>query len=90
MKNTLPPSCLWSVLGVGKAQLPMVTTVILWGGNVRVGLEDNLYLRNGVLASINAQMIEWAPDLASRLGPKVATYREAREILGIRRILDSE
>ena len=81
MKAKLPPDALWSVLGVGKAQLPMITMAMLLGGNVRVGFEDNLYLKKGVLASSNAQMVEMAADLAERLGRQVATPGEARRIL---------
>jgi 3-keto-5-aminohexanoate cleavage enzyme len=84
MKAKLPPDALWSVLGVGKAQLPMITMAMLLGGNVRVGFEDNLYLKKGVLASSNAQMVEMAADLAERLGRQVATPAEARRILGIK------
>jgi len=84
MKCKLPPDALWSVLGVGKSQLPMITMAMLLGGNVRVGFEDNIYLKQGVLASSNAQMVEMAVDLAERLGRQVATPTEARRILGIR------
>jgi 3-keto-5-aminohexanoate cleavage enzyme len=83
MKSKLPPDALWSVLGVGKAQLPMITMAILLGGNVRVGFEDNIYLEKGVLASNNAQTVEMAVDLCQRLGGEVATPAEARRILGI-------
>lgn len=86
MKSKLPPDSLWSVLGVGKAQLPMITMAILLGGNVRVGFEDNIYFKKGVLASSNAQMVEMAADLAERLGRQVATPAEARRILGIKNV----
>ena len=84
MRAKLPPDALWSVLGVGKAQLPMIIMAMLLEGNVRVGFEDNLYLKKGVLASSNAQMVEMAADLAERLGRQVATPAEARRILGIK------
>ena len=83
MKSNLPPKAKWSVLGVGPAQLPMMTMGILLGGNVRVGFEDNIYLKKGILAASNAQMVEQAVDLAQRLGRQVATPGEARRILGI-------
>lgn len=83
MKNQLPANCRWSVLGIGPAQLPMITGGILLGGNIRVGLEDNLYIRKGVLAKSNAEMVESAAELAVRLGRKVATPAEARRILGL-------
>jgi 3-keto-5-aminohexanoate cleavage enzyme len=84
MKNKLPPNARWSVLGVGKAQLPMITMAILLGGNVRVSFEDNIYFKKGVLASNNAQIAEMAVDLSQRLGGEVATPAEARRILGIK------
>lgn len=85
MKSKLPPGVLWSVLGVGKSQLPMITTGMLLGGHVRVGFEDNIYLKRGALLSSNAQIVEIAADLAERLGRSVATPDEARHILGIKR-----
>ena len=84
MKNKLPPDALWSVLGVGRAQLPMITMAMLLEGNVRVGFEDNIYFKKGVLASSNAQIVEMAVDLSQRLGGEVATPAEARRILGIK------
>lgn len=88
MKNKLPANALWSVLGVGKNQLPMITMGILLGGNIRVGFEDNLYLKKGVLASSNAELVEMAVDLVYRLGKEIATTKEARKILGIKEILE--
>ena len=85
MKSKLPAGAVWSVLGVGKAQLPMITLAMILGGHVRVGFEDNIYVKQGVLASSNAQMVEGAVDLAERLGRRVVTPKEARSILGIGR-----
>jgi len=62
----------------------MITLAMILGGNVRVGFEDNIYLKQGVLASSNAQMVEMAVDLAERLGRRVATPQEVRGILGIK------
>jgi len=83
MKNRLPENAVWSVLGVDKSQLPMITMGILLGGNIRVGFEDNIYLKKGVLAKSNAQLVEMAVDLSDRFGRKVAGTTEARKILGI-------
>ena len=83
MKNNLPPGIPWSVLGVGRTQLPMITLGILLGGNIRVGFEDNVYLRKGVLAKSNAQMVEMAVKLADHLQREVATTNDARRILGL-------
>jgi 3-keto-5-aminohexanoate cleavage enzyme len=83
MKNLLPPDIPWSVLGVGRAQLPMITMGIILGGHIRVGFEDNLYLRRGVLLKNNAEMVEVAANLVKQLQREVATPSEAREILYI-------
>ncbi|MGQ9584599.1 MAG: 3-keto-5-aminohexanoate cleavage protein [Anaerolineae bacterium] len=84
MKDKLPPEARWSVLGVGQGQLPMITLGILLGGHIRVGFEDNVYLRKGVLARSNAQFVEMAVNLAHQLQREVATPSEAREMLGLR------
>ena len=83
MKGKLPPNAQWSVLGVGRAQLPMITMGILLGGNVRVGFEDNIHLSKGVLAKSNAQFVEMAANLVNHLQKEVATPNEVRGILGI-------
>lgn len=83
MKSKLPSNALWSVLGVGRTQLPMTAMGMLMGGHVRVGFEDNIYLKRGVLAQSNAQMVEVTADLAERLGRRVVGPEEARKILGI-------
>lgn len=84
MKNKLPKNALWSVLGVGKDQLPMITMGILLGGNIRVGFEDNIYISKGKLASSNAQMVEMAVDLSQRLGREIANPSETRKILNLK------
>ena len=84
MQRKLPLNTIWSVLGVGKVQLPMITMGVLLGGHIRVGFEDNIYLEKGVLAKSNAQMVEMAVNLVNHLQCKVATTDEARDILGIR------
>jgi 3-keto-5-aminohexanoate cleavage enzyme len=83
LKSKLPPETRWSVLGVGGAQLPMAALAIVLGGNVRVGFEDNLYLRPGVLAESNAQLVERVVDLARILDREPATPDEARHLLGL-------
>lgn len=84
MKSKLPPNARWSVLGVGRAQLPMISMAILLGGNIRVGFEDNIYLKKGILAKSNAQVVEMAVNLVNQLQCEVATADEAHEILGIK------
>lgn len=85
MKSKLPPNARWSLLGVGRAQLSMITLGILLGGNIRVGLEDNIYLRKGVLATSSAQFVQRAVDLVRLLEHEPATPNEARQMLGIDR-----
>ncbi|MCZ6633424.1 MAG: 3-keto-5-aminohexanoate cleavage protein [bacterium] len=83
MISLLPPDIPWSVLGVGRMELPMITMAFLMGGHMRVGFEDNIYLRRGVLLDSNAQMVDVAVKLVEQLQGEVATPDDAREILGI-------
>jgi 3-keto-5-aminohexanoate cleavage enzyme len=83
MKSKLPPNARWSVLGIGREQKEMITMGIQLGGNIRVGFEDNLYLRDGVLAKSNAELVEMAVDLVRKQGREVATPEEAKEMLGV-------
>lgn len=85
MKSKLPPNARWSLLGVGRAQLSMITLGILLSGSIRVGLEDNIYLRKGVLATSSAQFVQRAVDLVRLLEHEPATPNEARQMLGIDR-----
>ncbi len=63
----------------------MVAQSFLLGGQVRVGLEDNIYLEKGVLAPDNAAPVERAARIVRDLGGRIATPAEARQILGLRR-----
>lgn len=83
MQTKIPAEACWSVLGVGRSQFPMITLGVLMGGHIRVGFEDNLYLKKGFLAESNAQCVKAAVDLVKSLQRDVATPAEAREILGI-------
>lgn len=74
----------WSVLGAGRQQMPMVTQAILMGGNVRVGLEDSLYLGTGKPATSNAQQVEQVAALLGGMGLELATPAEARAMLGLK------
>jgi uncharacterized protein (DUF849 family) len=82
MRELLPNNSQWAALGTGRLQMPMVTQVLLLGGNVRVGLEDNLYLKRGVFAT-NGQLVERAKLLIEMLGYEAASPNEARDILGL-------
>ncbi|MCU4742503.1 3-keto-5-aminohexanoate cleavage protein [Halobacteria archaeon AArc-m2/3/4] len=81
--DNLPEAAQFNTLGFGRHQLPFATMGILFGGHVRVGLEDNVYYRKGELATSNAQLVERVARLADELGRPVATPEQAREILGI-------
>jgi uncharacterized protein (DUF849 family) len=83
MRDALPPDALWSAFGIGREQLPMVAQAVLLGGNVRVGLEDNLYLARGQLAT-NGELVSRAVDLIGRLGRNVASPASARQMLQLR------
>ena len=67
----------WSVLGAGRNQLPIAAMSAAMGGNVRVGLEDNLWLDKGVLAT-NAQLVERAANIVENMGARVITPAEVR------------
>lgn len=83
MKSLLPEGAVWGMLGIGRNQMPVAALAAVLGGNVRVGLEDNLYLSKGVWAS-NAELVTRGKALIEGIGRKVATPDEAREILGLR------
>ncbi|MFZ5866970.1 MAG: 3-keto-5-aminohexanoate cleavage protein [Thermodesulfobacteriota bacterium] len=84
MRHRLPSDCQWSCLGVGPMQLSITTHAMLMGGHVRVGFEDNLYLKRGVKAESNAQFVERTVKLAQILDREIATCAEARQILGLK------
>jgi uncharacterized protein (DUF849 family) len=74
----------WSVLGTGKMQLPIAAMAAGMGGNIRVGLEDSLWIGPGQLAKTNAEQVTRARMIIEGLGLQVATPAEAREILALK------
>jgi uncharacterized protein (DUF849 family) len=80
MRDALPAGAIWGAFGIGREQLPMVAQAVLLGGNARVGLEDNLYLKRGQLAS-NADLVGAAVDLIERMGYSIAGPGAARRLL---------
>lgn len=74
----------WSVLAAGRFQMPFATQALLMGGNVRVGLEDSLYINRGELAISNAQQVAKIRRMAEELGLGVATPAEARTMLALK------
>jgi uncharacterized protein (DUF849 family) len=74
----------WSVLGAGGSQIPFATTASQMGGNVRVGLEDSLFISRGKLAESNAQQVAKIRRIVEELGAEVATPDQARDILQLK------
>jgi 3-keto-5-aminohexanoate cleavage enzyme len=81
----IPGNSTWSVIGIGKGHLPMSMMALCMGGHIRVGLEDNIYYSQGVLAEANAQFVERMVRISREYGREIATPAEAREILSIRK-----
>jgi 3-keto-5-aminohexanoate cleavage enzyme len=81
--ENLPDGAQFNTLGFGRHQLPFATMGLLLGGNVRVGLEDNVYVRRGQLAESNVQLVERVGEVAELLGRPVATPAQARKQLDI-------
>lgn len=83
MRDMLPPDAVWAGFAIGRMQMPMVAQAVLLGGHVRVGLEDNLYLDRGVLAT-NGQLVERARTIVEAMGARVMTPAEARVALKLK------
>jgi uncharacterized protein (DUF849 family) len=83
MRGLLPDHATWAGFGISRMQMPMVAQAVLLGGNVRVGLEDNLFLEKGVFAT-NAQLVEKAVRIIELLGARVVCAAEARQQLGLK------
>ena len=82
MVNNVPQGWTFSAFSLGRHQMAYVAAAVLAGGNVRVGLEDNLMLDKGVLAT-NAQLVERAVGIIEALGARVIGPAEVREKLGL-------
>ena len=74
----------WSVLAAGRHQMPFITQAALLGGNVRVGLEDSLYVERGRMAASNAEQVAKAVRILAEMGLEPATPDEARQMLGLK------
>jgi uncharacterized protein (DUF849 family) len=83
LKTRIPEDASWSAFGIGRLQLPTVEEAAKRGGNVRVGLEDNLYLSKGVKAT-NEQLVERAKEILSELNIEPMTPQEARKHYNLR------
>ncbi|WP_346915541.1 3-keto-5-aminohexanoate cleavage protein [uncultured Roseibium sp.] len=82
MVNAVPEDWTWSAFSLGREQMPYVAASVLAGGNVRVGLEDNLWLDKGVLAT-NAQLVERAVTVIENMGARVIGPQAVRDRLGL-------
>jgi 3-keto-5-aminohexanoate cleavage enzyme len=82
--ENVPPDTIFNSLGVGPAQITIATLGMIFGGCVRVGLEDNIYYKKGELAKNNAQLVARVVRVARELGKEPATPDEARQILGLK------
>ncbi|MEM9269526.1 MAG: 3-keto-5-aminohexanoate cleavage protein, partial [Pseudomonadota bacterium] len=82
MVNAVPAQWTWSAFSLGRDQMPYAAAAVLAGGNVRVGLEDNLFLEKGVLAT-NAQLVERAVTVIEGMGAKIIGPQDVRDALGL-------
>jgi uncharacterized protein (DUF849 family) len=85
MKDELPTDASWASFGISRMQMPMAAAAVAMGGNVRVGLEDNIYLDRGVPAR-NEQLVERVVGIIERMGGRVLTPVEARAKLNLKKI----
>jgi 3-keto-5-aminohexanoate cleavage enzyme len=77
----MPAGTEWEVIGISHCQWKMLAAALVLGGNIRAGLEDNLYLPNGTMAKSNGELIEVAARMTRDVGRRPATVEEARKIL---------
>jgi uncharacterized protein (DUF849 family) len=82
-KQIMPRPAIWSAFGIGLMQMPFVALSYLNGGQVRVGLEDNIFISPGELAKTNADLVQKAVRIVNDLGGEIASPTEARLMLGI-------
>ncbi len=83
MKSQLPPGASWASFGISRMQMPMAAAAVALGGNVRVGLEDNIWLDRGVPAT-NGQLVARVIEIVERMGGRALTPQEARNKLRLR------
>lgn len=81
LREALPAGATWGAVGLGRQALPISTMAIHMGGHVRVGMEDNIYMRKGVLARHNVEFVERIRRFAEEFERPLATVRDARRIL---------
>jgi uncharacterized protein (DUF849 family) len=84
--SILPQDCTWGALGIGKGHLPIMYATLAMGGNVRVGMEDNILYAKGQLAKSNVEFVERTKRIVTEMGKTIATPDEARKILGLKNL----
>jgi len=83
LKSQLPENSVWAAFGIGRMEYPMLAQAYVMDGHVRVGMEDNLYIKKGELCRDNAQLVEKAVRVVNDLGGNIASTSDARGILGL-------
>lgn len=83
LKSLIPEDATWSAFGIGRMSVPILMSAAAMGGHLRVGMEDNIYIKRGQLANSNVEFVEQAKRIVAELGKEIATPDEARQILGL-------
>jgi 3-keto-5-aminohexanoate cleavage enzyme len=81
LKDSIPSDATFSVAGIGRYEFSLAEQAIIYGGHVRVGLEDNLYIEKGVLAPSNASLVANVVGIAKKYNREIANPEETRKIL---------
>lgn len=84
LKNLIPEDATWSALGIGKGHLPILYAALALDGNIRVGMEDNIFYAPKILAKSNVEFVEKTKRIAAEIGKDIATPAETRKILNLK------
>ncbi|MFU8786159.1 MAG: 3-keto-5-aminohexanoate cleavage protein [Candidatus Izemoplasmataceae bacterium] len=90
LKESIPPHATFSVAGIGRYEFTLAELAIQYGGHVRVGLEDNIYIEKGVLAKGNRALVEKVVQMAKHYNRQIASPKEARQILKMKEFDSNE
>ncbi|MCF7925496.1 MAG: 3-keto-5-aminohexanoate cleavage protein [Candidatus Izimaplasma sp.] len=82
--DSLPENATYTITGIGKYELSLAELAIINGGHVRVGLEDNIYIKKGQLANGNAALVKAVVDIAKKHNRAIASVKEARQLLNLK------
>ena len=83
LKQAVPNNSMLGIIATGTQQWPVISQALVHGFNIRVGMEDNVYLGKGKKADSNAQLVEKAVKMAEMVGRPLATCEQARKMLGL-------